>query len=120
MAILSFVTHTPVLNLPLLSRLYIVLSITNLILHLHLFTFTFSKPITPSDTENYLLPMLLPTQVLKPELMSEQKLNPLKPLSVLLMPKKEKFVSKNQSNIVVLIEPYGITIYYHFLLHSIL
>ena len=51
----SFVTHTPVLNIPLPSRLYTILYITNLILHSHLFTFTFSKPITPSDTGNYLL-----------------------------------------------------------------
>ena len=50
----SFVTHTPVLNIPLPSRLYTILYITNLILHSHLFTFTFSKPITPSDTGNYL------------------------------------------------------------------
>ena len=49
-----FVTHTPVLNIPLPSRLYTILYITNLILHSHLFTFTFSIPITPSDTEKYL------------------------------------------------------------------
>ena len=60
MAKSSFVTHTPVLNIPLLSRLYTYIYlynntyITNLILHSHLFTFTFSIPITPSDTENYL------------------------------------------------------------------
>ena len=54
MAKSSFVTHTPVLNIPLLSRLYTILYLTNLILHSHLFTFTFSVPITPSDTENYL------------------------------------------------------------------
>ena len=34
--------------------------------------------------------------------------------------KNEKFVFKDQLNIVVLIEPYGIPIHYHFLLHSIL
>ena len=54
MAILSFVAHTPVLNIPLPSRFYTTLYLTNLILHSHLFTFTFSIPITPSDTENYL------------------------------------------------------------------
>ena len=56
MAILFFVTRTPVLNIPLPSRLYTILSITNLILHSHLFTFTFSIPITLSDTEDYLPP----------------------------------------------------------------
>ena len=54
MAKSSFVTHTPILNIPLPFRLYTILSITHLILHLRLFTFTFSIPITPSDTENYL------------------------------------------------------------------
>ena len=49
----SFVTQTPVLNIPLPSRLYIMLYITNII-HLNLLNFTFSIPITPSDTENYL------------------------------------------------------------------
>ena len=54
MAKSHFVTHTPVLiNLPL-SKLYTPFYITPLILYLHLFTFTFSIPITPSDTENYL------------------------------------------------------------------
>ena len=54
MAKSSFVTHTPVLSIPLPSRLYTILYITNLILYSHLFTFTSSIPITPSDTENYL------------------------------------------------------------------
>ena len=54
MAKSSFVAHTPVLNIPLLSRFYTILYITNLILHSHLFTFTFSISLTPSDTENYL------------------------------------------------------------------
>ena len=49
-----FVTHTPVLNILPLSKLYTTFYITNLILYLHLFNFTFSKPITPFDTENYL------------------------------------------------------------------
>ena len=53
MAKSSFVTHTPVLNIPLHSRLYTILYITNLILHSHLLTFSFSIPITPSDAENY-------------------------------------------------------------------
>ena len=53
MAKSSFVTHIQDLNIPLPSRLYIILYVTNLILHLHLFNFTFSIPITPSDTENY-------------------------------------------------------------------
>ena len=39
----------PYLNIPLPSRLYTILYITNLIFRLHLFTF--SIPITPSDTE---------------------------------------------------------------------
>ena len=56
MAKSSFVTHTPALNIPLLSRLYKTLYVTNLILHSHLFTFTFSVPLTPSDTENYFSP----------------------------------------------------------------
>ena len=54
MAKSSFVTHIQDLNIPLPSRLYTILYITNLILHLHSFNFTFSIPITPSDTENYL------------------------------------------------------------------
>ena len=54
MAKSSFVTHTPLLNIPLPSRLSIILYITHLILHSHLFTFTFSIPITPSERENYL------------------------------------------------------------------
>ena len=48
------VTHIQDLNIPLPFRLYTILYITNLILHLHLFHFTFSIPITPPDTENYL------------------------------------------------------------------
>ena len=54
MAKLSFVSHTPVSNIPLPSRVYTILYITHSILRSHLFTFTFSIPITPSDTENYL------------------------------------------------------------------
>ena len=54
MAKSPFVTHTPVLNILLPFKLYTTFSITNLILYLHLFNFTFSIPITPSDTENYL------------------------------------------------------------------
>ena len=50
----SYVTLSPVLNIPLPSRLYTTLYITHLKLHSHLFTFTFSIPNTPSDTENYL------------------------------------------------------------------
>ena len=48
------VTHIQDLNIPLPFELYTILYITNLILHLHIFHFTFSIPITPSDTENYL------------------------------------------------------------------
>ena len=55
MAKSSFVTHTPVLNIPLPSRPYTILYITHLILHSHIFTFTFAIPITPSDTKNYRL-----------------------------------------------------------------
>ena len=54
MANSSFVTHSTVLNIPLPFRLYAILYITDLILHSLLFTFTFSIPITPSNTENYL------------------------------------------------------------------
>ena len=50
------VTHTQVLNTLLLFELFTVSYITILILYLHLFNFTFSLPITPSDTENYLPP----------------------------------------------------------------
>ena len=49
-----FVTHTPVLNILPPFKLYTSFYITTLILYLHLFNFTFSIPVTPSDTENYL------------------------------------------------------------------
>ena len=49
-----FLTHTPVLNILPLSKLYTTFNLTNLILYLHLFNFTFSIPVTPFDTENYL------------------------------------------------------------------
>ena len=48
------VTHTPVLNVLPLFNLSTTFYITSLILYLHSFNFTFSIPITPSDTENYL------------------------------------------------------------------
>ena len=51
---ITFVTHSPVLNILPLSKLYTTFYIANLILYLHLFNFTFSIPITPSDTENFL------------------------------------------------------------------
>ena len=54
MAKLSSVTHIPVLNIQHLFKPYTTFYITKLILYLHLFNFTFSIPITPSDTENYL------------------------------------------------------------------
>ena len=54
MAKLHSVTHTQVLNILPLFELLKTFYITNLILYLHLFNFTFSIPITPSDTENYL------------------------------------------------------------------
>ena len=145
--------HTLVLNILPFSNLYTTFYITTLILYLHLFNFTFSIPITSSDTENYLpsddpnitnlmvshydcakqhnlrqfnllnvkqCTKLLPTintQVLKPVYMSEQKLNTLKLLNVLLMQKrKERFAFKVPSKIVVLIELYGTIIHYHFLL----
>ena len=54
MAKLSSVTHILVLNIQHRFKPYTTFSITNLILYLHLFNFTFSIPITPSDTENYL------------------------------------------------------------------
>ena len=50
----SPVTHTQVLNILPLFELFTTSYITTLILYLHLFNFTFSIPITPSDTENYL------------------------------------------------------------------
>ena len=48
------VTHTQVLKILPLFELFTTSYITTLILYLHLFNFTFSIPITPSDTENYL------------------------------------------------------------------
>ena len=48
------VTHTQVLTILPLFELFTTSYITTLILYLHLFTFTFSIPSTPSDTENYL------------------------------------------------------------------
>ena len=48
------VTHTQVLNILPPFELFTTSYITTLILYLHLFNFTFSIPITPSDTENYL------------------------------------------------------------------
>ena len=48
------VTHTQVLNILPLFELLTTSYITILILYSHLFHFTFSIPITPSDTENYL------------------------------------------------------------------
>ena len=54
MAKSHFVTHTQVLNVLHLFELFTTSYITTLILYLHLFNFTFSRPITPSDTENYL------------------------------------------------------------------
>ena len=54
MATLSSVTHIPVLNIQHLFKPYRTFYITTLILYLHLFNSTFSIPITPSDTENYL------------------------------------------------------------------
>ena len=54
MAKSSSVTRTQVLTILLLFELLTTSYITILILYSHLFTFTFSIPITPSDTENYL------------------------------------------------------------------
>ena len=48
------VAHTQVLNILPLFELFTTFYITTLILYLHLFNFTSSIPITPSDTENYL------------------------------------------------------------------
>ena len=48
------VTHTLVLNILHLFELFTTSYITTLILYLHLFNFTFSIPITLSDTDNYL------------------------------------------------------------------
>ena len=48
------VTHTQVLNTLPLFELFTTSYITILILYLHLFNFTFSIPITSSDTEKYL------------------------------------------------------------------
>ena len=54
MATLSSVTHIPVSKIQHPFKPYITFHITTLILYLHLFNFTFSIPITPPDTENYL------------------------------------------------------------------
>ena len=54
MAKSPFATHTPFLNILPHTKHYTPFYITTLILYLHLFNFTFSIPITPSDTENYL------------------------------------------------------------------
>ena len=54
MAKSSFAIHIQDLNILPPFRFYTILYITNLILHLHLFNLSFSKPITPSDTENYI------------------------------------------------------------------
>ena len=54
MAILSSVTHIPVLNIQHLFKPYTTFYITTLILYLLLFNSTSSIPITPSDTDNYL------------------------------------------------------------------
>ena len=54
MATLSSVTHIPFLNIQHLFKPYTTFYKTTLILYLHLFNSTFSIPITPSDTENYL------------------------------------------------------------------
>ena len=54
MATLSSVTHIQVLNIQHPFKPYTTFYITTLILYLHLFNSTFSIPITPSDTENYL------------------------------------------------------------------
>ena len=48
------VSRTQVLNILPLFELLTTSYITSLILYSHLFNFTFSIPIAPSDTENYL------------------------------------------------------------------
>ena len=127
MAKSSFVTYTVVLNIPLPSRLYTILYITNLILHSHLFTFTFSIPITLSDTKNYLPsddPNITNLMVSHYDCAKQHNMGQFKLLKafkcVAYAKKKERFVSKVQLNIVVSIEPYGTTIHYHFLLRLIL
>ena len=157
MATLSFVTRTPVLNIPLLSRLYTILSITHLILHSHLFTSTSSKPITHL-TQKIIFHLTTPIlQILwfpittvqnnnfrqfnllnvkkctetpsdiqhasvKARVYVRAKAKRIKAFKCVAYAKKKnaKFVFKDQLNIVVLIELYGITIHYHFLLPSIL
>ena len=59
------------------------------------------------------------TLVLKPESLLERKLSALKLTNVLHMTKKEKNVFKAQSSVGVLIELYGTTTLFHFLLHLI-
>ena len=157
MATLSFVTRTPVLNIPLLSKLYTILSLTHMILHSHLFNTASSIPITPSDTEIYLpsddpnitnlivshydcakqhnlrqfnllnvkqcieAPSDIQQASVKTRVYVRAKTKRIKAFKcVAYGKKKEKFVFKDQLNIVVLIEPYGITKNYHFVLHSIL
>ena len=54
MAESSSVTHIQVSNIQHPFKLSTTFYITNRILYLHLFNFTFSIPITPSDPDNYL------------------------------------------------------------------
>ena len=55
------VTHTQALSILPPFELYTTFYITTLILYLHLFNFTFSVPITPSDTENHRMIQILQT-----------------------------------------------------------
>ena len=127
-----------------------------MILHSYLFTFTLSKPITPSDTENYLpsddpditnlmvshydcakqhnlrqfslLKVKQCTEAtsddkhasVKARVYVRAKAKHIKAFKYVAHAKKERFIFKHQLNITVSIEPYGTTIHYHFLLHSIL
>ena len=134
-----------------------MLSLTHLILHSHLFTSTFSIPITPSDTENYLpsddpnitnlmvshydcakqynlrqfnllnvkqcteAPSDIQHASVKARVYVRANAKRIKALKCVAYAKKErKFFSKDLLNIVVLIELYGITIHYHFLLPATL
>ena len=147
-----FVIHTPVLNILPPFKPYTTFYITNLILYLHLFNFTFSIPITPSDTENYLssdnpnftnlmfshydcakqhnlrqfnllnvkqcteAPSDIKHASVKARVYVRAKTKHIKAFKCVAYAKKErKICFKVPSNIVVLIELYGIIIHYHFL-----
>ena len=149
MATLSFVTCTPVLNIPLLFRLYTILSLTHMILHLHLFHSVSSIPITPSDDANITNLMVshydcakqhnlrqfnllnvkqcteAPSDIQHPSVKARvyvrAKAKRKKAFKCVAYAKKErKIFFKDQLKIVVSIELYGTIKHYHSLLLLIL